>query len=71
MGVLRALIVPAFGLLAWGIVFLISAVAAQELGRLFLRRTISRWASGLAGIVVALMTVALAVLCFEATFPAR
>ena len=71
MDALRSLILPAFGFLACGIVFLISAVATQELGRLFLRRHLSRWASGLAGIVGALLALALAMLCFEAWFPAR
>jgi threonine/homoserine/homoserine lactone efflux protein len=71
MDTLQALIFPAFGLLACGIVFLISAVSAQELGRLFLRRQLGRWASGLVGVVGALLALSLAVLCLEAWFPVR
>jgi hypothetical protein len=71
MDIIGALIFPVLGFLACGIVFLISAVAAQELGRLFLRRTVSRWASGSLGIVIALLALTLAVLCFEAWFHAR
>jgi hypothetical protein len=68
---LLAIIVPVFGLLICGLVFLISAVAAQELGRFFLRRTVNNRASGLAGVVGAFLTLMLAVLCFEAWFHAR
>ena len=60
-----------FGLLACGIVILIFGVTAQELGRLFLRRKVGRWESGLAGVVGALLALTLAVLSFKVLWPAR
>ena len=50
MDALRGPIFWALGLVACGVAFLIAAVAAQELGRLLLRRRLSRRASGLAGL---------------------
>jgi hypothetical protein len=74
MDLIRSLIMPLFGVLACAIIFLISAVAAQELGRLFFGRAISRKESALGGLVVIAgiwLIFALVLYFVEASWPMR